>query len=86
MQNELDEMIQQGIAQLTRLLINSETVVSSGTVDVDDEDQDLPLSRKKASQYYRMYYISNLKYQITYFNNYLIFDLQIANRKDECRR
>lgn len=38
MQRELDAIIQQGIVQLTRLLRNSETGVSSGTAAVDDEE------------------------------------------------
>nr|CAD7574871.1 unnamed protein product [Timema californicum] len=38
MQKELDAIIQQGVFQLTRLLRNSETAVSSGTMSVDDDE------------------------------------------------
>ncbi|KAF7272847.1 hypothetical protein GWI33_014411 [Rhynchophorus ferrugineus] len=37
-QRELDQIIQDGVIQLTRLLRNSETGVSSGTVRADDDD------------------------------------------------
>lgn len=37
MQKELDQIIQEGVVQLTRLLRNSETGISSGTAAVDDE-------------------------------------------------
>lgn len=39
MQRELDAVIQQGVVQITRLLRNSETGVSSGTVAAPDEDE-----------------------------------------------
>lgn len=48
MQKELDAVIQQGVVQITRLLRNSETGVSSGTGRALDED-DFQLSRKKHS-------------------------------------
>ncbi|KAI4462122.1 atp-dependent rna and dna helicase [Holotrichia oblita] len=48
MQKELDVVIQQGVVQITRLLRNSETGVSSGTGGAPDED-DFALSRKKHS-------------------------------------
>ncbi|XP_023310678.1 ATP-dependent RNA helicase SUV3 homolog, mitochondrial isoform X1 [Anoplophora glabripennis] len=38
MQRELDQIIQQGVMQLTRLLRNSETGISSGTLAADDEE------------------------------------------------
>lgn len=50
MQSELDSLIQSGVAQMTRLLINSENSVSSGVstaVDVDDSGV------AKARPYYR---------------------------------
>ncbi|CAG9862206.1 unnamed protein product [Phyllotreta striolata] len=47
MQRELDQIIQQGIVQLTRLLRNSETVISSGTGDVDGEE--FLMNRQKQS-------------------------------------
>lgn len=46
MQKELDAIIQQGVFQLTRLLKNSETGVSSGTASAPDED-DFVVSRQK---------------------------------------
>lgn len=46
MQTELDSMIQQGVFQLTRLLKNSETGVSSGTLAAIDED-DFAINRQK---------------------------------------
>ncbi|CAG9835669.1 unnamed protein product [Diabrotica balteata] len=45
MQRELDQIIQQGIVQLTRLLRNSETGISSGTGAADDEE--FAMSRQK---------------------------------------
>ena len=39
MQKELDTVIQQGVVQITRLLRNTETGVSSGTGSIHDEDQ-----------------------------------------------
>ena len=48
MQTELDSMIQQGVFQLTRLLKNSETGVSSGTSAAIDED-DFAINRQKQS-------------------------------------
>ena len=48
MQTELDSMIQQGVFQLTRLLKNSETGVSSGTSAAIDED-DFAINRQKRS-------------------------------------
>lgn len=39
MQKELDIVIQQGVFQLTRLLRNSETGISSGDAAAPDEDQ-----------------------------------------------
>ncbi|CAG9821944.1 unnamed protein product [Phaedon cochleariae] len=47
MQRELDQIIQQGIVQLTRLLKNSETVISSGTAIADDEE--FAMHRQKQS-------------------------------------
>lgn len=38
MQRELDQIIQQGVMQLTRLLRNSETGISSGTLGADEEE------------------------------------------------
>lgn len=49
MQRELDSVIQQGVIQLTRLLRNSETGVSSGEAAAPDEDA-FSINRKK--QYY----------------------------------
>jgi hypothetical protein len=48
MQAELDSMIQQGVFQLTRLLKNSETGVSSGTPAAIDEE-DFAINRQKQS-------------------------------------
>ncbi|KAJ4433012.1 RNA helicase [Periplaneta americana] len=48
MQGELDAMIQQGVFQLTRLLKNSETGVSSGTTSAIDED-DFAINHHKQS-------------------------------------
>ncbi|XP_030768265.1 ATP-dependent RNA helicase SUV3 homolog, mitochondrial isoform X2 [Sitophilus oryzae] len=50
MQKELDQIIQQGVIQLTRLLRNSETGVSSGTSQADDEEFD---SHTKKQTYLR---------------------------------
>lgn len=47
MQRELDQIIQQGIVQLTRLLRNSETGISSGTAAIDDDE--FSMSRQKQS-------------------------------------
>lgn len=46
MQKELDAIIQQGVFQLTRLLKNSETGVSSGSSAAPDEDG-FTLTRQK---------------------------------------
>ncbi|KRT80085.1 helicase, partial [Oryctes borbonicus] len=46
MQKELDGVIQQGVVQITRLLRNSETGVSSGTGVAPDEDE-FALNRRK---------------------------------------
>lgn len=46
MQKELDAIIQQGVIQLTRLLKNSETGVSSGASAAPDEDE-FSINRKK---------------------------------------
>ncbi|GLV44426.1 Suv3 helicase [Carabus blaptoides fortunei] len=46
MQKELDAVIQQGVFQLTRLLKNSETGVSSGAASAPDEDH-FTISRQK---------------------------------------
>ena len=40
-QKELDLLIQEGVARLTRLLINSETKVSSGTGKVVEGEEKL---------------------------------------------
>lgn len=48
MQKELDSVIQQGVVQLTRLLRNSETGISSGDPSAPDEDE-FALNRKKQS-------------------------------------
>lgn len=48
MQAELDSMIQQGVFQITRLLKNSETGVSSGTSAAIDEE-DFAINRQKQS-------------------------------------
>ncbi|CAG9772848.1 unnamed protein product [Ceutorhynchus assimilis] len=50
MQKELDQIIQQGVVQLTRLLRNSETGISSGTSGADDEQFD---SNTKKQNYLR---------------------------------
>lgn len=47
MQRELDAVIQQGVVQITRLLRNSETGVSSGTVSAPDEDEFVINSKKQ---------------------------------------
>lgn len=41
MQKELDQIIQQGVVHLTRLLKNSETGISSGTSKANDEEFDI---------------------------------------------
>lgn len=46
MQRELDSVIQQGVVQLTRLLRNSETGISSGDASAPDEDE-FSIHRKK---------------------------------------
>ncbi|KAJ9573778.1 hypothetical protein L9F63_008815, partial [Diploptera punctata] len=48
MQSELDSMIQQGVFQLTRLLKNSETGVSSGAAAGIDEDE-FTITRQRQS-------------------------------------
>lgn len=50
MQKELDQIIQQGVVQLTRLLRNSETGISSGTSKADEEVFD---SNNKKQHYLR---------------------------------
>ncbi|XP_060528380.1 ATP-dependent RNA helicase SUV3 homolog, mitochondrial [Cylas formicarius] len=50
MQKELDQIIQQGVVQLTRLLKNSETGISSGTSAADDDEFD---SHRKKQRYLR---------------------------------
>lgn len=50
MQTELDAVIQQGVIQLTRLLKNSETGISSGAAAAPDEDQ-FTINRQKQSYY-----------------------------------
>lgn len=47
-QKELDDLIQQGVFQITRLLKNSEAAASSGP-DVDP----YALSQKRSATYYR---------------------------------
>lgn len=47
MQRELDAVIQQGVVQITRLLRNSETGISSGTVSAPDEDEFVINSKKQ---------------------------------------
>lgn len=47
MQKELDAVIQQGVVQITRLLKNLETGVSSGTPAAPDEDEFDINSRKQ---------------------------------------
>ncbi|KAJ8959995.1 hypothetical protein NQ318_009431, partial [Aromia moschata] len=47
MQHELDQIIQEGVVQLTRLLRNSETGISSGTTAADDEE--FSINRQKQS-------------------------------------
>lgn len=46
MQKELDVVIQQGVVQITRLLRNSETGISSGAAAAPDEDE-FAVNRKK---------------------------------------
>nr|CAD7263592.1 unnamed protein product [Timema shepardi] len=58
MQKELDAIIQQGVFQLTRLLRNSETAVSSGTMSVDDDE--FAIQQQKQT-YLRDYYCVVLK-------------------------
>ncbi|KAK9877040.1 hypothetical protein WA026_016067 [Henosepilachna vigintioctopunctata] len=50
MQKELDAIIQQGVVQITRLLKNSENVISSGTSFAAAEDE-FSLSRQKQSYF-----------------------------------
>ncbi|XP_050292923.1 ATP-dependent RNA helicase SUV3 homolog, mitochondrial [Anthonomus grandis grandis] len=57
MQKELDQIIQQGVVQLTRLLKNSETGISSGTSKADDEVFD---SNRKKQSYLRNIQTSSL--------------------------
>lgn len=52
-QKELDDLIQQGVFQITRLLKNSEAAASSGP-DVDP----YALSQKRSATYYRGKHIS----------------------------
>lgn len=47
MQKELDAIIQEGVVQITRLLRNSETGVSSGTSAAPDEDEFVINSKKQ---------------------------------------
>ena len=59
MQKELDQVvIQQGVVQLTRLLKNSETKVSSGSAAAPDEDE-FTLSRQRQN-YFRGRYCFRL--------------------------
>ena len=53
MQKELDFLIQTGVAQLTRLLINSETRVSSGTSQAVEADENRIVASEKKAPYYR---------------------------------
>ena len=48
MQSELDSMIQQGVHQLTRLLKNSETGISSG-VSTDIDEDEFTINRQRQS-------------------------------------
>ncbi|KAL1491745.1 hypothetical protein ABEB36_012295 [Hypothenemus hampei] len=57
MQRELDQIIQQGVVQLTRLLKNSETGISSGTAKADDEVFD---SNTKKQNYLRNMHASSV--------------------------
>lgn len=47
MQKELDAIIQQGVVQITRLLRNSETGISSGASAAPDEDEFVINSKKQ---------------------------------------
>lgn len=51
MQKELDCLIQAGVAQLTRLLINSETKVSSGTSQAVEAEENRPVLFTKKTLY-----------------------------------
>lgn len=54
MQKELDCLIQSGVTQLTRLLINSESGVSSGTSQAAEGEEDrMTGSLKKNIGFYR---------------------------------
>jgi ATP-dependent RNA helicase SUPV3L1/SUV3 len=53
MQKELDCLIQTGVAQLTRLLINSETGVSSGTSQAVEAEENQHVPSAKKTPYFR---------------------------------
>ena len=53
MQKELDCLIQTGVAQLTRLLINSETGVSSGTSKAVEAEENRHVPNLKKTPYFR---------------------------------
>lgn len=66
MQKELDCLIQDGVTHLTRLLVNSETGVSSGTSQVVEGEDRMTSSIKKNLPFYRKSRVfnSNLSLQL----------------------
>ena len=70
MQKELDCLIQVGVTQLTRLLINSETRVSSGTSQAVEEEDPMTSSMTKNLPFYRKRFF--LKQEYFFKNNKVI--------------
>lgn len=71
MQKELDCLIQAGVAQLTRLLINSETKVSSGTSQAVEAEENRPVLFTKKTLYSRKKMMTPLSFIIQPCCNFL---------------
>lgn len=59
MQKELDCLIQTGVAQLTRLLVNSETKVSSGTTQAVEAEENR-VGSKTRNLFYNGLFLSTI--------------------------
>lgn len=79
MQKELDCLIQAGVAQLTRLLINSETKVSSGTSQAVEAEENRPVLFTKKTLYSRKKMMTPLSFIIQPCCNFLLKHLDDRN-------
>ena len=52
MQKELDFIIQEGVSRLTRLLANTESRISTGTIKASEEEVPVTVSTEKTRAYY----------------------------------